>query len=127
MPAISLSEYIERLSCYGSLSYETLICALIYIDRYILAKKISLTPHEMHRIVLVASVLSMKFHFDHYFDNKCYAKVGGITLEELNDLERDFLDSIDYKLNIREREYKRYKDAIRSYGKVRTSTRRGTY
>ena len=115
MPGISLIDYIRRISRYAIMTDEILICALVYIDRFILAKKISLTSHEIHRIFLISSVIAMKFYYDDFFNNEYYSDVCGISLDELNELEKDFLEGLDYKLSIDETTYKRYESAILKY------------
>jgi len=36
-------------------------------------------------------VLAIKFYNDFYLNNLMFAKIGGIPLEEMNQLEQDFL------------------------------------
>ncbi len=61
----------------------------------------------------------MKFHFDSYYDNSFYAQVGGLSLDELNDLELDFLKMLDYRLYVSAGEYRRYEKAVMSYTRLR--------
>ncbi len=117
VPAIPLSTYLERFYCYAGLTNETIICALIYVDRFITARKTTITLHELHRVILVASALAMKFFYDGYYENAHYAEVGGIPVKEFNTLEADFLDSIGYRLNIGPEEYSRYQKAVMGYAK----------
>jgi len=44
----------------------------------------------------------MKYNEDENFSNKFYAKVGGISLEETNFLEIQFLKLLDYRLYVTE-------------------------
>ena len=44
--------------------------------------------------------MAIKFHDDEYYDNKFYAKVGGISCLDLNELESVFLKCLDYNLFI---------------------------
>ena len=118
VPEISLSKYIERISTYSSLEDNVLISAIIYIDRYLSISKVDLTSHEVHRLLLTAIVIAIKFHCDEFFDNAYYAAIGGITMEELNDLEKDLIEALDYRLYIEEELYKRYMKAVISYGSI---------
>ena len=115
MPAIPLAQYIERISIYTQLNDETLISALIYIDRLIVNKKMLVTAHDVHRLLLVACIVSMKFHYDNYYDNLYYSTVSGLPLKELNYLELEFLEDIGYHLTIKKKLYNRYKKAISLY------------
>ncbi len=47
-------------------------------------------------------MMAAKFLKDDYFDNEYYAKVAGVTLREINELEIDFLLTIEFKLYIPE-------------------------
>jgi hypothetical protein len=38
-------------------------------------------------MILITTIVAVKFHEDEYYKNDYYAKVGGIMLEELNSLE----------------------------------------
>eukprot|EP00826_Nyctotherus_ovalis_P043193 TRINITY_DN4521_c0_g1_i3.p1 TRINITY_DN4521_c0_g1~~TRINITY_DN4521_c0_g1_i3.p1 ORF type:complete len:111 (+),score=13.36 TRINITY_DN4521_c0_g1_i3:72-404(+) len=104
--------------CIRDRDMEILVCIIVYVDRFINAKKIYLTLHEMHRVILAASLLAMKFYFDDPYNNKTFSRIGGITLEELNELEANFLIEIDYNLAICKREYKRYEKALVSYALI---------
>ena len=42
---------------------------------------------NIHRILLAANVLSVKYIDDLYFKNSFYANVGGVPLKVLNELE----------------------------------------
>jgi hypothetical protein len=47
---------------------------------------------------MVTVMLAIKFHEDEYFKNEYYAKVAGISLEEMNALECELLELLDFKL-----------------------------
>ena len=51
-------------------------------------------------LLITSIVIAAKFFDDHYFANSHYAKVGGITNKELNNLEFEFLNSINYTLYV---------------------------
>lgn len=48
------------------------------------------------RFLIIAIVLAIKYHDDDIFKNEYYARVGGITMEELNKMEKEFLELLDY-------------------------------
>lgn len=54
----------------------------------------------MHRLLITAVLVAAKFLDDSYFNNAYYAKVGGISLEEMNALELDFLLRCDFRLHV---------------------------
>lgn len=43
-------------------------------------------------------MVAIKFQDDDYYKNDYYAKVGGITVKEINILEKEFLNLLQYKL-----------------------------
>ena len=43
-------------------------------------------------------VLAIKYNEDDYYSNKYYAKVGGIALNELNELEYNLLILLEFNL-----------------------------
>jgi hypothetical protein len=43
-------------------------------------------------------MLAAKFYDDKYYNNQYYALIGGIKVKELNMLEINFLNSLDYWL-----------------------------
>ena len=54
-----------------------------------------------------------KFMEDDIFTNTYYAKIIGITLDEINKLEEIFLSYIKYELYIRYDIYKKYEDLLK--------------
>lgn len=60
------------------------------------------------RLLLTAVVVAAKYNDDEFFKNDYYRKVGGITLEEFNLLENTFINLLDYRLFIREKEFLNY-------------------
>lgn len=71
--------------------------------------KMSLT---YNRLALTAILLAVKYNEDCYFDNKYYAKIGGISLKELNYLERIMLGLMNYELYVSGEEYEMYLNEI---------------
>ena len=64
-------------------------------------------PNELniHRLILVSVMISSKFCDDLYFSNQYWAKIGGISNDEINALEVEMLTLLEYKLHLRRREY----------------------
>ena len=57
---------------------------------------------------MAAITVGIKFYEDHYYDNAFYAKVGGIQCRDLNRLEVEMLERLDYDLNVPSEIYQRY-------------------
>ena len=63
--------------------------------------------------MLLASILvSIKFNEDDYYENTFYAKVGGIELLEMNNLESTFLNDLEYKIYVKQEIYEDYRDHL---------------
>lgn len=72
--------------------------------------------NNFNRLSLAAVLLAIKYNEDYYFDNKHYAKIGGITLKELNYLERAMLGLMNYELCVSAGEYEVYLEEISKSG-----------
>lgn len=96
-PAISITDYILRISKYSGCSDQCFIIFLIYIDRLISKRKITVDKCNIHRIVLISILMAVKYFDDHYFDNVHYATLGGIPLLELNELEIEYCFLSDFQ------------------------------
>ena len=123
-PAVSLVQYLSRIHTYAKCSDSCFVVALIYIDRIIAMHSFRVTALNVHRIFLASILLSAKFLDDIYYNNSFYAKLGGISLQELNTLELEFLRLTRFDLNVSEEQYGAYHASIRAYV-CRTSNNSG--
>jgi hypothetical protein len=119
IPKISVELYIDRLKKYFSFEDQTLVLSLIYVDRFCEMNSIKLKISNFHRIFLVGIVIAIKFNEDIYYPNSFYSKIGGITLEDLNALEANFLKMIEYSLYIDDELFKKYHSFLQTLVKKR--------
>jgi len=49
---------------------------------------------------MTAIMLAAKFFDDHFYNNEYYAKVGGMSNKEINALEIEFLNLINFHLHV---------------------------
>ncbi|CCH60904.1 hypothetical protein TBLA_0D04070 [Henningerozyma blattae CBS 6284] len=73
--------------------------------------------YNIHRLIIAGVTVATKFFSDYFYSNARYAKVGGITLQELNHLELQFLLLCDFKLLISVNELQRYADLLYRFWK----------
>ena len=99
-PDIPLRKYLKRISRYTDCNVETLVCAVIYVLRISRRSEIIITSLNVHRLLITSVVVSMKYVEDECFTNKYMAKVGGVSLSELNRLETLFLKNLDFSLDV---------------------------
>lgn len=99
-PAISIQTYLARLTKFNNFSQATLLTTIYYIDllSHNFQPYFTLNSWTVHRFLLVATMLAQKALEDFFYTNDHYAKVGGVALTELNCLELDFLNRVDWKL-----------------------------
>lgn len=111
MPGITPMDYLESLYQYLFCPPESYKLALIYIQKIIqnandqnIAKVFN--NISFYRMYLAAVVVAIKYISDTPYANSYYAQVGRLdNLEEMNLLEKDVLQSIDYKLYISKDEW----------------------
>ena len=100
---------------YASCSKECFILALIYIDRLIWRDNFLLTELNVHRVIVTSVLLAAKFFDDAYYNNAYYAKVGGVLVEEMNNLEAQFLFKIDFSLRVLPEVFEKYEAELISH------------
>ena len=117
LPNLNFADFNKRIIKYLKPECSTLIISLIYIDSLanIDREKLFLTENNIFKIYLTSIVLAIKYNEDYYDDNAYFSKVGGVSLTEMNDLEREFLTILDYKLFVNEDLYKIYEDNFNEY------------
>jgi hypothetical protein len=79
--------------------------------------KLQLNEYNIHRIILASLMLAIKMNEDDYYSNDYYAKVGGITLQEINKLEYECLKMLDHHLWVDLDFFEKYKVYLRYYVK----------
>ena len=112
IPKISIEDYLNRIQKYSNLEDSTLVIALIYIDRLLENQNIILSKYNVFRILLTAVLLAIKYNEDEIYDNSFFAKIFGVTIKELNKLENEFLDLIEFKLFISRKTFQLYYNRI---------------
>ena len=108
-PSLSIKDYLYRIQNYTEAEDNTLIVALIYIDRLSDISSIILTPYNIHRIVFVAVLLAIKYNEDICFGFDFYSKIAGIPIKELKRLEIEFVYLIKFKFYIDKNDFEKYK------------------
>lgn len=110
VPSISLLKYIDRLIRYAPCSKECYIIGFVYLSKFyketvFKEKAFFFNIKTIYRLFLTSILLASKFIDDKFYSNEYYAKIGGITLEELNKLEIEFLQTINFECFVSKSEY----------------------
>ena len=108
VPNISLEKYLERIQKYTNIERSTLINSLIYIDRFCNITGIILTHFNIHRLLFVSILLSIKYNEDKFYNNEYYADIAGVKLKELKILEYTYANMIHFLFYIKDETYNKY-------------------
>ncbi|GAA6001957.1 uncharacterized protein JCM10292_001769 [Rhodotorula paludigena] len=150
VPAISIEAYLQRILKYCPTTNEVFLALLVYFDRMarigLEAQRLGLPreagggggpssedaanpnkffaidSYNVHRLVIAGVTVASKFFSDVFYTNSRYAKVGGLPLNELNQLELQFLLLNDFRLKIPVDELQRYADQLILYWIGRNGT-----
>jgi len=94
-------------------SSHLLILSMMNLDK-LLTKKFILTSENIHKAFFICMMETQKYYEDENFKNKDYAKVCGITTDELLELELEFMNYMDFNINIKDEEYINYKNKLQN-------------
>jgi len=98
-PNITVVDYLKRIVKFTNVERSCLLLTLHYIDQICTRMPLfTLSSLTCHRFIIAAITVASKGLCDTFCTNNLYAKVGGITVTELNMLEREFLQAIDWRL-----------------------------
>lgn len=111
--SLGASEYLSRMMRYGKCSPSCAVVGLIYLQRIKQrTPSACVTSNNLQRLLLVAVLLANKYLDDLYYSNKHWAKIGGITLQEINALELTVLRLLDWKMNVTREDYLAYLEEL---------------
>mgnify|MGYP002626101959 CR=1 FL=1 len=105
---ISIEDYINRIYKNTKMNISSLILAVIYIDRFSELNGYILSMKNIHRIILAACLLSIKFNEDVNFNAKYYSSIAGIPIYELNKLEFYLIVKLQFWLFVDFGTYQKY-------------------
>ncbi|MBA0796977.1 hypothetical protein Gohar_007705 [Gossypium harknessii] len=135
-PSLNLRQYVERIFKYCKCSNSCFVVAVIYIDRFLQRMDAYLTSLSVHRLLITSVMVAAKFMDDHvelclpndldgvcrHYNNAYYARVGGISREEMNRLEMRFLFDLDFRLHVTTEVFNKYWLMIQQEGGLETQT-----
>ncbi|KAG2273051.1 hypothetical protein Bca52824_067606 [Brassica carinata] len=112
-PSMTVHRYTERVYRYARCSPACFVAAFAYILRYLerpvgTSMTHRLTSLNVHRLLITSLLVASKFLDRKCYNNAYYAKIGGVSTEEMNRLERTFLFDLDFRLNITTEVFERH-------------------
>nr|CAB3450538.1 unnamed protein product [Digitaria exilis] len=102
-PGISVRAYMARIARFAGCSPACYAVAYVYLDRLLRRGRrlaLAVDSYSVHRLLITAVLAAVKFMEDICYNNAYFAKVGGISLVEMNYLEVDFLFGVGFDLNV---------------------------
>jgi hypothetical protein len=110
IPNMTLYDYINRIIFYTNCEENTLISALIYIDRIAKIKKISF--YNVYKLIFTSILMSLKYNEDEIYKNDYYSQIAGVSIYELKKMEYEFYILVNFNLYINESNFMKYKYAL---------------
>lgn len=100
MMPTSFRKWVHQVLCATRLPSATILLSMFYLaNRMPMLAAEPKTDTHLFRLLTIALVLGSKFLDDNTFINRSWSEVSGIRVEELNRLEMEWLNAIDYKLH----------------------------
>ena len=100
-PPISTEAYLMRMHRYCPMSTAVYLATSLYIHRLaVIEKIISVTPRNVHRLLLAGLRVAMKALEDLSYPHSRFAKVGGVSEVELGRLEITFCFLTNFELKV---------------------------
>ena len=105
IPIIKIEDYLIRLVKYSRMEISTLILTFIYIKRFIDKENYIIVFSNVFRLIISCSLLAIKFNEKKTFKNSFYAKIAGLEVADLNNLEYNVFSRLDFSLRVLDNEF----------------------
>ncbi|XVF79832.1 hypothetical protein PTKIN_Ptkin15bG0021400 [Pterospermum kingtungense] len=100
-PDMTIQSYLERIFKYTKAGPSVYVVAYVYIDRFCQANPgFRINARNVHRLLITTIMVASKYVEDMNYRNSYFARVGGLTTSELNNLEVEFLFLMGFKLHV---------------------------
>ena len=107
-----IKDLLRRIVKYSECEINSVIYALVLLDRLIKKKDVVITEYNVHLFLIISIYLSIKMIEDTIYDVNQYSIIFGIDKYFLIEYEEKFLTLISYELNVDYSEFKLYQSLI---------------
>lgn len=112
---ISIEEYLFRICLYLDFSLPELLHTLILIDKITNIGNMILCDENIHKIIIVSSLLTCKMLNDKVLTTESYSKIYGVSKNTILELENSALNVLNYSVFVSEEDYKEYLQLLSYY------------
>ena len=102
-PLITINDYIMQIfksEIIDEQNYDAIILHTINLIHYLKTKGVYLNNYSCHRIISTLIMLSNKIIDENPHSNWYWAMLCGVSLEDMNFMERTIMKILDYNLHI---------------------------
>lgn len=100
-PDMTIQSYLERIFRYTRAGPSVYVVAYVYIDRFCqINPGFRISASNVHGLLITTIMVASKYVEDMNYRNSYYARVGGLTTNEMNELEVEFLFLMGFKLHV---------------------------
>ena len=111
----TIFEFCANIMIITKMEKESIITALIYIERLIFNTGLLINSRNWRKIIFTALIISSKFWDDDSLENVHFSQIfTHLKLGEINLLEKNFLELINYKIYVKFSEYMKYYFAVKN-------------
>jgi hypothetical protein len=108
IPTISIYDYIYRIIKFTQINISTLIISFVQLNNYLIKTKNYLCINNFFNLYITSCLINAKFYEDNYCPLSFFAKVGGVSIEELESFEFEFCNKLNFSFYISEDLYIQY-------------------